>query len=224
MAIWYNAPGSEKNKNADFAKLSVADAKKIKFSEAVVKVTDEKVTVFAFVEEIEGELKNLNDSKWVFTPQLCMFELLVKGYEYSGKKVDPTEGMKIAIHAIAAMDGKPFKGWFDLSKGKWDSEIIIDGKNEGEACTPELIAMVSKGAFKIEECELVELAKVAIPDVQNYKGGRGGGGQKEADKLTDRLAFLKSQMAEGSDLRTLCESNGDPFQAIMSQLLTSLFG
>lgn len=68
---------------------------------------------------------------------------------------------------------------------------------------PAMLEQIEKGLLTLEQLQMVVLSEVAEPKLlpetlPTPKGGGqrygGGGGQKEADKLTDRFTFIKAQL------------------------------
>lgn len=244
MATNYQAPNSQYNKDANFAKLGIQEGKKIAFSEAVIRESEDEIVVFAWVTACESvnsyDDKTLTSDTW--TGRACKFSLLKKDREYNGKKIEVTPGMQIAIHALkeaGITPDQPFSGFFDFQKTVGDVTWIVKRMDSNdEAAQPisdEFYNLVSKQAFNITPIEALDNLKgLSIPDaVGGGKGGygRGSGGQKESERLKDRTAFLLAQFEEGSDFYKIAEKLGMPaeqattwVQSNIDGLMNNLFG
>lgn len=237
MSGKFNAAKTDYNKDETFAQFTVDETVKVTLTEGVAKDSGENyITVYGKVEYPLVGVEKMGDPKWLFEACLCKFQVPKKNYstEYQGKKKDYTQtpGMKTAIHLIETIGyDKPFAGFFDFSIALPIAESIISGKGEGgkDLNQPEL-EMMAKYFMRIEP--LAELKELKPDTIKEYsKGGSyrgGGGGQKESEVLSDRLAFIKVQMLPDSDIGMILSSlHGaeglDRQSAIIDNLLLTLF-
>ncbi|MBW4473258.1 MAG: hypothetical protein KME45_23220 [Stenomitos rutilans HA7619-LM2] len=237
MATKYNAPKSDYNKDEHFASLSIDETLKITLREAVAKDTSDKViTVYGYAETGATGIEKMGDTSFKFTEQLVKFSIPKTSYttEYNGKKKEyqQSPGMKGAIHFITQHGfDKPFSAMFDFGMALPLVESLISGINPSGTPLTEVERNIYETNFlylkpleKLEKLEGIEIKDA------NGKGGygRGGGGQKESEKLADRLAFIKAQMLPDSELAVILASyHVEGFdkaqQAVIEDLLSNLF-
>jgi hypothetical protein len=118
--------------------------------------------------------------------------------------------MKAAVHLIEQIGyDKPFSGFFDLSIALPVAESIISGKSQdGKDLNAAELDMIGKYFMRIEAIDELKVLKPDTIKDGGSKGGYrgGGGGQKESEKLKERLEFIKAQMLPDSDLAVILTS------------------
>ena len=203
MTTNYNAPQTQYNKT-DFAKLSIAESKNIKFSEAIYGGNDEKLVVLAWVIDLP-DVKNFDDKNFKFEPQACIFEILLKPYTWKEKTTEPTPGMLLAAHVLKSIEpGTPFSGHFDFSANQWDYDCIVTGSASGQE-----IPQAMRDMMKANSCPIVALEKLdklegkSLPEIRKGGGGYGGKGETTAERIAAKVAYLEKVMAGDEKLLTL---------------------
>lgn len=237
MSAKFSAAKSDYNKDETFAKFNVDGAVKVTVSEAIAKDSGENyITVYGQVELPLVGVEQIGSPMWVFEPCLCKFQIPKKDYtnEYNGKKteVKQTPGMRAALHLITTYGfDKPFKGLFDFSIADAVADSIVTHKNpDGTDLATGQLQMIGQYFMHLEPLEKLE--KLEGKEIKEYsKGGAyggKGGGQKESEKLADRLAFVKAQMLPDSESGVVFASiYGTEFERehleFIKTLLSSLF-
>lgn len=237
MSAKFTPAKSDYNKDETFAKFNIDGATKVTVSEAIAKDSDERyITVYGHVELPLIGVEQIGQPMWVFEPTLCKFQIPKKDYvnEYNGKKteVKQTPGMAAAVHLITAHGfDKPFKGLFDFSIADAVAASLVTKKNpDGTELAEGQLAMI--GQYFMHLTPLDKLDKLEGKEIKEYSKGGGyggkGGGQKESEKLADRLGFLKTQMLPDGDLGVILASQGSTdlegdLKKVVNTLLISLF-
>lgn len=205
-----NLKNTERNKDANFALTKATDGERFTFSEAVaVENGDESISIYGFCEKAGG-VEVWGDTAFSFQPMLLGVEIPLKDSEFTSKagkvyKTTCTIQHKAIIHKVRELGfSVPFSCELDMGVDADAASIILTGvKQDGSAPNAKETTYVEMFALPFEKLEaLVKMKDIPVPTGKSGKGAySGGGGQKEAGKLDDRMSFiLKAARGENADL------------------------
>lgn len=208
MSTVIRPAGSEYNKNTEFAVFALdPNSSKLKFSEAIAYGSDDVIRVYAYITDAPS---STDYSKgFTFSPMVGYFDILKKDL---GEKKKTSPSMQFMAAQIEAYGlEKPFSGLIDLGMPESFITVITSGKNDDGTPLAEVQIKMLRDTFvqlsPIEKLEQLEGKTMKAPS-----GGsgfsKGGGGQKEIDRLRDRLAFLKECNQHDSEWRKLAKELG----------------
>jgi hypothetical protein len=236
MSGKYSAAKSDYNKDENFASISIDETVKITLSEAIAKDSGDKfITVYGFAELPLVGVDKFGDTNWVFEPQLVKFKIPKLSYEseYNGKKtkVEQSPGMKASLHLITQHGfDTPFSALLDFGMALPVANSVINGKNDkGNDLTAMELEMIGSYFIKLEPIEkLTKLEGIEIKEQSRNGYGAGAKGQKESERLADRMTWLQAQVKPDSELRLLLKaidpkSTDDSFKITMIHFVETLF-
>lgn len=212
MPLWYNPPKGD----SKFATLggSLGDARSpIQFAEARIIKDGEVYILFGFAESI-GDIQQMGEKSWKFTPQLVQVNLHSqpytkksrKGNDWVSEQVHPTLIEKFLVSEFEAnpdlfLGSVPFKGLINLENNIPLLTSLVYGKGSDGKELPEAARFYLKASFiAVEPTEAQQLTEAPVADKKGFAGGMRG--QTEAERLAEKMAFLKrelGQYAEGAN-------------------------
>ncbi len=215
MSTIFNAPNTQYNKDETFANLSLSNSSTVVFSEAVAKNGEDRVLIYAYVTELP---KATDYSKgFEFKPCLCKFSLYKKDIS---EKVKTSDVQLLLINKLETQVGfdKPFSGLIMTEIPEKMLEAFKTGKSEGRELPPEHLKFMEDNFYKFEPLEALEKLEgkeLSAPKAgSGGYGNRGGGMQKESERLNDRLAFIADQVKDGSKLQEVLIALGQDSEAL----------
>lgn len=192
----FNPAKSDYNKDENFGKITLGDTTKISLSEAVAMDGDKSVTVFGMLSPDTTGLEAIGDPKWkpIETPVKFTIPKATYTSTYNGKETTYTQtpGMAVFIEYINTVGfNTPFKVMCDCGMMPEVAENLRTGKDSaGNPLPADNLKMLERFFFQFEKLEALDKLKDLPMSVQGGKGGYAKG-QTEADKLRDRIAFIK---------------------------------
>lgn len=214
--FYYN----EKKDGEKFASIGCADWETanstIEFSEAVF-LSDEEFYYFFGYALSFSDCQKIGDKNWKWSPQLVTFKIAKKNYK--GRKYDKDTGKwsdvdkeqsvgeKVVCKILESTeDDKFYKGKLQLTTDPSGKAIATGLGDDGKPVPSEMLAMLLayRGTVtEIPESKHFKLEDVKLPD---KKGGfnRGSSGQKEIERLGDKLQFICNQLSEAGIVLEKC--------------------
>nr|MBD2342525.1 hypothetical protein [Calothrix sp. FACHB-156] len=182
---------------------------KFVFDELAFISDDNFYHVFAHATEISN-IEDFNNRSWKFDKGLVKFRVAKKDYEKEDK-----EKKKVAVAQsrlekwvcklfAEREEGVTYHGFINLQDDKY-CELFVSGKDDdGSQIEPTMLARMEKMSATLEPVETVEHLSpedFVLPTGKGgfSKGGFGGKGQTELEKLNDRVAFICTQVNAMSD-------------------------
>lgn len=202
-------------------------ASTLEFSELRFAINDDFYFIYAMADKLT-DFKNFKDMKAPWIPTLVTFPVARKDYEqYSkaaGKKVTVAQSRleKVVCLLLEALDPtKSYSGELYLMDTNTLDQILTKTDKKGQPMSDEKVAGLLETCGSFEEVEAPEKivdADVICPAQKARSGGFGTtvNMQPELEKLNDRIKFIASQIAQGTDLK-LCTNVFELRSLILSQ-------
>lgn len=226
MAIKFQAPKSQYNKDDVFAKLTIDTAMEATISEAVaIDVDDDKFIIFAYIDSM-ANVEAFGDKDFSYTAQLCKFEIPKRDYKGYGDKDVIQHPLASAIHFAIANDigfNKPFKVEVTGANSKLQTAIIEKAWKGKDLSNDDILELIKNQAFEYEKID--SLDKLKDVKLEAPKGFQKGGGMNPKKTLEARLEFVEDCVKPDSKFRSVAVSLGyseDDQKATLMAMLDSL--
>lgn len=207
MAIRYNAPNSDYNKDAVFAKLIIDSGFEATLDEAVaIDVDDDKFIVFAYISSA-ANVEQIGKKDWAFTAQLCKFEVPKKDYKgYQDKQVEQHPLATAIAYAVINDIGfnVPFKAELSGANSKLQTAINDQAWKGKDLSKDDILELIKDQSFEYEKLDALNTLKDV--KMEAPKGFQKGGGMNPKKLLEARLEFIEESVKPDSKFRTVAAS------------------
>jgi hypothetical protein len=211
MSFFHNDPTTE----FPYASLNATDWSQVSsravFEEFCLIESDDHVHLAGYASDFDG-IKKMNareaggglNRDWKFEPSNVAVKFAKKTYKkwdsVAKKQIDaePSRTEQYYAKVLSNFEaGKVYSGKFLLKDDAYMDMVIKGVDPFGKPIPQENLDVLNAGFFSIQEvAEPIRIKPddIKIPQAKQW-GSRGSSGQSEYDKLTDRIKFIKEQMA-----------------------------